>query len=68
MNDILTSMEYGPAPEDASEVRQWLKDHKNKFGHFIGGKFTFPKDAETIETSDPATGEKLADVAKGTKG
>ena len=67
MNDILTSMEYGPAPEDASEVRQWLKDHKNKFGHFIGGKFTHPKDAETIETSDPATGDKLADIAKGTK-
>ena len=39
MNDILTSMEYGPAPEEASEVRQWLKDHKNKFGHFIGGKW-----------------------------
>ena len=26
------SMEYGPAPEDASEVVKWLDAHKRSFG------------------------------------
>ncbi len=66
-NDILNTMEYGPAVEDASEALQWLSDHKGTFGHLIGGKFTEPKEGSTFKVSNPANGEKLAIIAKGSK-
>ena len=34
------SMEYGPAPENPSEVTKWLDAHKRSFGHFINGEWT----------------------------
>jgi len=56
------SMEYGPAPEDASEVVKWLDAHKRSFGHYIDGAWTgVGKNA--FETKNPATGEALAKVA-----
>jgi aldehyde dehydrogenase (NAD+) len=56
------SMEYGPAPEDASEVTKWLDGHGRAFGHFIDGKWT-AVGAASFETKNPATGEVLAKVA-----
>jgi aldehyde dehydrogenase (NAD+) len=56
------SMEYGPAPEDASEVVKWLDAHKRSFGHYIDGKWT-AVGAAGFETKNPATGEVLAKVA-----
>jgi aldehyde dehydrogenase (NAD+) len=56
------SMEYGPAPEDASEVVKWLDAHGRSFGHFVGGAWT-KVGAESFETKNPATGEVLARVA-----
>ncbi|MBS1842344.1 MAG: aldehyde dehydrogenase family protein [Acidobacteria bacterium] len=58
-------MEYGPAPEDPKETLLWLDTHKRKFGHFIGGKWQAPSEEKYCATSDPATGEKIADVAQG---
>ena len=58
------TMEYGPAPEDASEVLRWLDTRGRRFGHFIGGAWTDPS-GEHLETRDPATGELLATVAQG---
>ena len=56
------SMEYGPAPEDASEVIKWLDAHKRSFGNYIDGAWTgVGKGA--FETKNPATGEVLAKVA-----
>jgi aldehyde dehydrogenase (NAD+) len=55
-------MEYGPAPEDASEVTKWLDAHGRAFGHYIDGKWT-AVGAESFETKNPATGEVLATVA-----
>jgi aldehyde dehydrogenase (NAD+) len=62
------SMEYGPAPEDASEVYRWLDAHKRTFGHYIGGAFT-PIGSATkgaslraFAVTNPATGELLATV------
>ena len=63
--DKFRTMEYGPAPEDAKESVQWLDQHKRKFGHFIGGGWKAPADGKYFETSDPSTGEKIADVAQG---
>ena len=56
------SMEYGPAPEDASEVVKWLETHGRAFGNYIDGKWT-AVGAETFETKNPATGDVLATVA-----
>ncbi len=58
------SMEYGPAPEDPTEVNKWLDAHQRSFGHYIDGEWTKP--ANTFETRNPATGEVLAKVATGT--
>jgi aldehyde dehydrogenase (NAD+) len=59
------TMEYGPAPEDPKETLVWLDAHKRRFGHFIGGKWQAPSEGKYFETSDPATGEKIAEVAEG---
>src|SRR5439155_22471756 len=59
------SMEYGPAPEDPKETLAWLDSRQRRFGHFIGGEWRAPVERKYFETSDPSTGEKLADVAQG---
>ena len=65
VNDVLESMDYGPAPESSTHVKDWLQQHKKGFGHFINGGFT-PSDGSRIDVFDPANGEKLAHVAQGT--
>jgi aldehyde dehydrogenase (NAD+) len=55
------SMEYGPAPEDTKEVDNWLAAHNRAFGQYINGAWTKP--ANTIETLNPSTGEKIADIS-----
>jgi aldehyde dehydrogenase (NAD+) len=59
------SMEYGPAPEDAKESLSWLDTRHRHFGHFIGAQWTTPVEGKYFETTDPSTGEKLADIAQG---
>ena len=59
------TMEYGAAPEDPKEVLQWLERHHRRFEEFIGGAWVAPTSGEYQTTSDPSTGEPLADVAKG---
>jgi aldehyde dehydrogenase (NAD+) len=64
IKDIFTTMDYGPALESKSEALAWLAGHDNLVGHFINGKWTAARD--DFATSNPATGEKLAGVTKGT--
>ncbi|ART99690.1 aldehyde dehydrogenase family protein [Yoonia vestfoldensis] len=64
IKDIFTTMDYGPALESKSEALAWLAQHDNLVGHFINGKWTAARD--DFATSNPATGEKLAGVTKGT--
>jgi aldehyde dehydrogenase (NAD+) len=59
------TMDYGSAPEDSREALAWLGHYSRRFGHFIQGAWQTPADGKYIETSDPSTGEKLADVAQG---
>jgi len=59
------TMEYGPAPEDAKESLLWLDASKRRFGHFIAGEWRSPLEGKYFETTDPSTGEKLADVSQG---
>jgi aldehyde dehydrogenase (NAD+) len=63
IEDILSSMDYGPAPEEAGVARAWLARHGGRFGHWIGGRFTPP--GETFATRNPATGDDLAQVTQG---
>jgi aldehyde dehydrogenase (NAD+) len=63
---ILSTLDYGPAPEDSRIVREWLEKHRAGFGHFIDGAFTEP--GETFAVTNPATGEIIANVTQGTAG
>lgn len=58
-------MEYGPAPEDPKETLAWLDGHGRRFGHFIDGAWHEPVEGVFFDSSDPATGEKIATVAQG---
>jgi aldehyde dehydrogenase (NAD+) len=59
------TMEYGAAPEDPKEAVQWLDRHHRKFDEFIGGTWVKPASGEYQTTSDPSSGDTLAEVAKG---
>src|SRR5258707_1891556 len=59
------AVEYGSAPEDPKETVVWRDAHKRRFGHFIGGKWHAPSEGKYFDTSDPATLEKIAEVAQG---
>jgi aldehyde dehydrogenase (NAD+) len=59
------TMEYGPAPEDAKDALMWLDRHGKRFGHFIGGAWRQPAEGVFFDTTDPATGEKIAAIAHG---
>ncbi|HRM75257.1 MAG TPA: aldehyde dehydrogenase family protein, partial [Paracoccus sp. (in: a-proteobacteria)] len=61
--EILDNMEYGPAPEDSSIIRDWLARHKDGFGHFIGGAFTSA--GALFDVMNPATGQVVARVSQG---
>ncbi|MGR3494169.1 aldehyde dehydrogenase family protein [Citreimonas sp.] len=62
VREIFESMEYGPAPEAASDALAWIAEQGGRFGHFIDGAFTAP--GETFQTRNPATGDVLAEVTQ----
>src|SRR5207237_8414029 len=51
--------EYAPAPESTGHIK--LKD---RYDLFIGGKFVKPSSGKYFETINPATEEKIAEVAE----
>ncbi|WP_281980975.1 aldehyde dehydrogenase family protein [Thalassorhabdomicrobium marinisediminis] len=64
VKEIFDTMDYGPAPESAAEALAWLKDRGGLAGHFINGQWGPLRD--DFPSNNPATGEKLAGVTKGT--
>jgi len=64
VSDIYQSMDYGPAPESATEALAWIKDRGGIAGHFIDGNWGPMRD--DFASKNPATGAKLAGVTKGT--
>ena len=67
VQQILSSMEYGPAPESSEHVDNWLSSHAAGFGHFINGEFvTSSKKPSRLDVFNPASGEKIAKIAQGT--
>src|SRR5689334_9817642 len=61
----LEAMDYGVAPEDPAPALRWLDGFQRRFGHFIGGSWVAPAQGQYFETLDPATGDKIADIAQG---
>jgi len=61
--DKFYTMEYGAAPEDPKEAVQWLERHHRRFDAFIGGAWVQPASGKYFETSDPSSGDTLAEVA-----
>ena len=64
VRDIFASMDYGPAPESATEALDWIKGHGGRFGCFVDGRFQ--TEGAVFETRNPATGAVLAEVTQGT--
>ncbi|CAG0909837.1 unnamed protein product, partial [Cyprideis torosa] len=62
----MDTMDYGTAPESAAEALAWLVDEGDRFGHFINGSFTPPRDG--FVSKNPATGEVLATLSQATQG
>ncbi|MEP7294267.1 MAG: aldehyde dehydrogenase family protein, partial [Chloroflexota bacterium] len=55
--------DYGPAPEAADTAYAWLDAHERKFGLFINNHWAEPKSGKYLSSSNPATGDPLAQVA-----
>jgi aldehyde dehydrogenase (NAD+) len=57
-------MDYGPAPESDTHVKDWLARHGDGFGHFINGRFV-KSAGPRLDVFNPANGEKLGNVLNG---
>ncbi|WP_368858624.1 aldehyde dehydrogenase family protein [Janthinobacterium sp. FW305-128] len=64
INEILTTMDYGPAPESQKEAQAWLDGHQRKFGLFIDNAWSEP--AELFASTNPADGTQLAELTQAT--
>lgn len=62
VKEVFKTMTYGPAPESADAVNQWLEQHNRKFGLFINNEWVTPKGAKFHSSFNPATGEKLGET------
>ncbi len=62
--EIFEDMSYGPAPEDAGYVLEWIAAHKGGFKHFINGAFV-AGDGKVFASRNPASGDELALIAHG---
>lgn len=60
IEEILTTMDYGKAPEDPSAANAWLAAHP-QLEHFINGAFKAGK-SEAMEVHNPATGALLTEA------
>ena len=59
--DIFETMEYGPAPEQSDYVYDWIRGKPGGFKHYINGEFVAAAPTKTIDSFNPATGEKLCE-------
>ncbi len=62
IKEILTSMDYGPAPESADIALQWLAAREHSFGLYING--AWQQSAQSFDSFNPASGDRLATVAQ----
>ena len=62
--EILDTLPYGPAPEASKPASDWIAAHNGKFQLFINNEWRDPSTKEWYPSINPATKQKLADVAK----
>ncbi|MGX9715206.1 aldehyde dehydrogenase family protein [Janthinobacterium lividum] len=62
INEILNTMDYGPAPESQKEAQAWLAGHQRTFGLFIDNAWSEP--AELFASTNPADGTQLAELTQ----
>ena len=62
INEILQTMDYGPAPESTKEAQAWLDQHESRFGLFIDNAWTGA--ADTFASTNPADGKELAQITQ----
>jgi len=63
--EIFDTLSYGPAPEDASPVREWLAAQAGGFRLFIGGQWRSSHAASPpIPCVNPANGEVLSSLTQ----
>jgi aldehyde dehydrogenase (NAD+) len=62
INEILTTMDYGPAPESTKEAQAWLDRHERRFGLFIDNAWSAP--SATFASNNPADGLELAQLTQ----
>ncbi|WP_370385439.1 aldehyde dehydrogenase family protein [Janthinobacterium sp. SUN128] len=62
INEILNTMDYGPAPESQKEAQAWLDGHQRTFGLFIDNAWSEP--AELFASTNPADGTQLAELTQ----
>ena len=65
VKEIFETLDYGVAPESATEALAWLAKNRPGFGHFIAGKVTTP--TQDFVSRNPATGETLAHLSTATQ-
>lgn len=64
ISQIMDTLAYGPAPEASKPALDWIAAHNGKFQLFINNEWRDPSTKEWYPTINPATKQKLADVAK----
>ena len=60
--EILRTMDYGPAPESAAPAQAWLEQHGRRFGLFIDNQWSAP--GSTFASINPADGQELAQLTQ----
>jgi aldehyde dehydrogenase (NAD+) len=63
--EIFETLEYGPAPESAAPVLDWIRRHEHGFDHYMDGGWHPPADGQRFDTANPATGKVITRVAQG---
>ncbi|SMR81627.1 aldehyde dehydrogenase (NAD+) [Aliiroseovarius halocynthiae] len=62
VKEIFETMDYGLAPESATEALDWISAHNGAFGLYINGAMTAP--GALFDSRNPATGKVLAQVTQ----
>lgn len=63
VKDIFETMDYGPAPENASDAQQFLDKHERKFKLYINGSWKEPLSKKYFDSINPSDETKLGVVS-----
>ena len=70
MNKIIKNfknIKYGPAPEDDTEVINWIKKISSSNKNYINGKWNTSRGSKKIKVINPSTNKKLFNLTISTK-